>query len=78
VYANPRFQAGGPLSADVLKCQLKPVDAHDYKVPLSHDEKARLDAIFPEGVCDYSKPGVNHVPVVPWASLGPSPRNRIN
>jgi len=78
VYANPRFQAGGPLSADVLKCQLKPVDAHDYKVPLSHDEKARLDAIFPEGVCDYSKPGVNQVPVVPWASLGPSPRNRIN
>ena len=31
VYANPRFQAGGPLSADVLKCQLKPVDAKDYK-----------------------------------------------
>ena len=72
------FQAGGPLSADVLKCQLKPVDAKDYKMPLSHDERTRLAAIFPEGVCDFSRPGVNQVPVVTWASLGPSPHNRID
>ena len=78
VYASPRFQAGGPLSADALKCQLKPVDVRDYKVPFSHDERGRLGAIFPEGVCDFTKPGVNQVPVVTWASFGPSPRNRIN
>jgi hypothetical protein len=78
VYSNPRFQAGGPLSADVLKCQLKPVDPKDYKVPFSAAEIARLKGVFPEGVCDWSKPGVNQVPVVTWASFGPSPRNRVN
>jgi hypothetical protein len=78
VYANPRFQAGGPLAADVLKCQLKPVDMKDYKVPFSPAEKARLESIFTGGVCDWSKPGVNQVPVVPWASFGPSPVNRLN
>jgi hypothetical protein len=28
-------------------------------------------------VCDYSKPGVNQVPVVPWASFGPAPENLV-
>lgn len=78
VYANPRFQAGGPLAADVLKCQLKPVDPHDYRVPFSADETARLQRIFPEGVCDWSKPGQDQAPVVTWASFGPSPKNRLD
>jgi len=78
VYANPRFQAGGPLGADVLKCQRKPLDLVDYTVPFSPTEKARLEKIFPDGVCDWSKPGVNQVPVVTWASFGPSPKHRID
>ena len=77
VYSNTRHEAGGPLSASNLKCQLKPVDAHDYKVSISGEEIARLKSIFPQGVCDYTKPGVNQTPVVPWPSLGPSPKNRI-
>jgi hypothetical protein len=77
VYANPRFQAGGPLAADVLKCQLKPVDPTDYKVAMSPTDLARLRAAFPEGVCDWSRPGVNQVPVVTWASFGPSLKNRV-
>ena len=40
-------------------------------------EMTRLIAIFPGGVCDWSKPGVNQTPVVTWASLGPSPKNLI-
>jgi hypothetical protein len=28
-------------------------------------------------VCDWSKPGVNQTPVVPWASFGPSPKNLV-
>ncbi len=78
VYANPRFQAGGPLAADVLKCRLKPVDPQDYGVPFTADESARLQQIFPGGVCDWSKPGVEQTPVVTWASFGPSPKNRID
>ena len=75
VYSNPRREAGGPLAANVLKCQLKPVDASDYKVSLSADEMARLKTVFAGGVCDFSKPGVNQTPVTTWPSFGPSPQN---
>jgi hypothetical protein len=77
VYSNPRREAGGPLAADTLKCQLKPVDSRDYTVTFTTEERARLSAIFPGGVCDWSKPGVNQVPVVGWASFGPSPKNLV-
>ena len=77
MYSNPRKEAGGPLAANILKCQLKPIDAKDYAVPFSAAERARLKAIFPGGVCDWSKPGVNQTPVVPWASFGPSPKNLV-
>lgn len=78
VYSNVRAQAGGPLAANVLKCQLKPVEPADYGVALPPAALARLQALFPEGVCDWTKPGVHQVPVVTWASFGPSPRNRID
>jgi hypothetical protein len=77
VYSNPRKEAGGPLAANILKCQLKPIDGKDYKVALSDAERGRLGATFPAGVCDWSKPGVNQTPVVPWASFGPSPKNLV-
>ena len=77
VHSNVRHEAGGPLAANVLKCQLKPVEARDYAVPFTAAELARLKAIFPAGVCDWSKPGINQVPVVTWGSFGPSPHNLI-
>jgi hypothetical protein len=77
VHSNVRHEAGGPLAANVLKCQLKPVDARDYAVPFTAAELARLKGIFPSGVCDWSKPGVNQVPVVTWGSFGPSQHNLI-
>ena len=77
VYSNPRHEASGPLAANVLKCQLKPIDLKDYKVTFSDAERSRLSSVFPGGVCDWSKPGVNQTPVVPWASFGPSPKNLV-
>jgi hypothetical protein len=77
VYSNPRREAGGPLAANVLKCELKPIDARDYKVALTPAELERLKRIFPDGTCNWAKRGVNQVRVVPWASWGPSPKNRI-
>ena len=62
-FPSPRMVAGGPVTNDILKCQLKPVDMSDYKLPFTTEEKARLAAIFPEGVCDLRKPGVNQVPL---------------
>jgi hypothetical protein len=77
VFSNTRREAGGPIAANVLKCQVKPVDRRDYAVTFTSDELARLKTIFPGGVCDWSKPGVNHSRVVTWASYGPSPKNLI-
>ncbi len=77
VYANPRLVAGAPLALDILKCQLRPVNMSDYTVIFTPAERARLTEIFPGGVCDWSKPGVNQVPVVTWASFGPSPKNLV-
>jgi hypothetical protein len=69
--------AGAPIALDVIKCQLKPITAADYKVALSTAELAQLNAAFPKGVCDWSKPGVEQVKGVTWASFGPSPVNQI-
>ncbi|NEX59839.1 DUF6351 family protein [Noviherbaspirillum galbum] len=57
--ASPRQVAGGPLSEDVLKCQLKPLNAADYAPQtLTAAQLSRLQAVFPSGVCDFAKPGV--------------------
>ena len=74
--AFTRYAAGGPLDANVLKCQLKPIDAKDYAA-FSAAELARLRSIFPGGTCDFSIPGVNQTRVVPWGSFGPAPRDLI-
>jgi hypothetical protein len=76
-YSFSRAVAGGPLDGNVLKCQLKPVDPRDYTVALTPSDMERLRRIFPGGVCDWSKPGVNQMAVVPWASFGPAPDNRL-
>lgn len=66
IHGNPRIAAGGPLAGDVLKCQLKPVDAADYRVTFDAAQLAQLRAIFPQGVCDWTKPSVGRTDVAPW------------
>ncbi len=73
----PRFQAGASIAANVLKCQLKPINPADYAVSFTPAEQARLAAVFPAGVCDFSRPGVSQTGVVPNASFGPSPVNLV-
>jgi hypothetical protein len=66
----PRGVAGSPLAADIVKCQLKPISASDYKVMFTPEEVARLKQIFPTGVCDWSKPGVEQQPMAgTWQAL---------
>ena len=76
-WTNPRFVAGGPLQANIYKCQLKPINTADYTVTFTTAELSRLNSIFPNGVCDWSKPGVNQTAVVTWPSFGPSPDNLV-
>jgi Tannase-like family of unknown function (DUF6351) len=61
-FSMPRLVAGEPLENDVLKCQLKQINPAEYKVSFTAAEVARLKAIFPQGVCDYSVPGVGQRP----------------
>lgn len=64
---SPRQVAGGPRTEDVLKCQLKPLNAADYgAVTFTGGQWSRLQAVFSTGVCDWSKPGVGQ-----QAAVGP-------
>ena len=66
-----RVVAGGPLSDDVIKCALKPVDPRDYRVTVTGAQLAELRRIFAAGVCDYSRPGVGEVEEsMLWPSVG--------
>jgi hypothetical protein len=60
---HPRIAAGGPQTDDVFKCQVKPIDVKDYKTAPTADQMTALKAAFPQGVCDYTKPGVGQVPL---------------
>ena len=51
-YANPRLNAGQPISALMLKCELKALEKKDYSPALTNAQLAALKAAFPSGVCD--------------------------
>lgn len=56
-YTGTRQVAGAPFTADVLKCELKPITVADYDGRLSPEQVDRLRRIFPSGVCDWSRSG---------------------
>lgn len=60
IHLEPRLIAGAPITNDIMKCALKPVSLADYSVNFSKSQQARLKKIFPDGVCDWSKPGVGY------------------
>lgn len=80
VTTTPRMVAGMPLTDDVLKCQLKDIDAADYAQAPTAEQLAQLREVFavadpvldPNGrVCDYSKPARGAVEKsMIWASVG--------
>ena len=63
INSTVRLRAGSPVAGDILKCQLKPIDFRDYDVIFTPQERARLRAIFPNGVCDWSRHGVGQRPI---------------
>lgn len=60
VYGTSRIVAGGPITGDVFKCHLQPVEAairaglYGSWQP-TPEQQRRLEEIFPDGVCDYTK-----------------------
>jgi hypothetical protein len=73
--ATPRIAAGGPLTDDIVKCQLRPLNRADNYglVPFTDAQWTQLQAIFPEGACDYAKPGVGKQPTIPWLTYADGP-----
>jgi hypothetical protein len=61
---QPQLQAGQASTRDVLKCGLKTVDPKDYNVGFTPTEQAQLSSIFPNGICDYSQPGIGQQPLL--------------
>lgn len=72
---SPRQVAGGPLTEDIFKCQLKPLDLGDPAYAgLDMAQRARLQAVFPSGVCDWTRPGVGQQTSPGWVTFSdPSP-----
>ncbi|MDY6945151.1 MAG: DUF6351 family protein [Pseudomonadota bacterium] len=61
IYSTSRIVAGAPIEGGIYKCALTPVDKavragvyQPWTLTLQHIHK--LKQIFPEGVCDYSRP----------------------
>jgi Tannase-like family of unknown function (DUF6351) len=73
-HSLPQFRAGKPVGSLVAKCQLRPTSASDYP-PMGPAQQARLATIFPDGVCDWSQPGVEQQALSgTWISFGPDQR----
>ena len=78
-YGDTRTAAGAPMTDDIIQCRRKPLDATDYEaygVKLTDAQLATLRQTFPDGVCDYSKPGVGQQPSQPWMTFADGPGGR--
>jgi hypothetical protein len=91
VYGTPRTVAGDAITTDKNKCRLRPLHRGDYGgMTFTSAQWAELKQVFPDGVCDFSKPGVDQQPTIPWQSyqdargrviyggrpLGPPPKSK--
>ncbi|MEO5665274.1 MAG: DUF6351 family protein [Nocardioides sp.] len=70
--STPRQEAGGDIANDVVACQLKPLDRASYQtlLPFTDAQWARLQAAFPTGVCDWTRPGSGQGPAETWLGYG--------
>jgi Tannase-like family of unknown function (DUF6351) len=70
---EPRLAAGEPLTNETIKCALKALDPTDYSQTLTSAQLSDLQTIFPDGVCDYSKPGIEQQPAAGTWFAYPAP-----
>jgi hypothetical protein len=66
-YATPAMEAGEGIATDTEKCRLVPLrQSSFYPVTFTAAEWAALQQTFPNGVCDYTQPGIEQQNTVPW------------
>jgi len=71
IHGDPRTASGAPRRNDIGKCQLQPTSgalgAKVVTADFTPEQTARYEKLFPEGVCDWNRPGVGQVPTKgPW------------
>ena len=90
-YGTPRMSAGMPASDDILECRLQPLRRASYPMQFTDAQWRELEATFPDGVCNYNKPGVDQRGAIAWLTyqradghvvyggrpLGPPPESRL-
>ncbi len=75
IYSTPRQMAGAPITGDVFKCALQPLEraiAKDTYGAATGAVVSRIDdmrRIFPDGVCNYNEPDIGR-PKGPLFQLG--------
>jgi hypothetical protein len=80
IHSTPRQVAGGPVTGDVFKCALQPVERAIAKAvygPRAADiaeHIQQMERIFPTGVCNYNepdqgRPGVALIPGITPVSI---------
>ena len=66
IFGDSRIVAGAPLRSDIVKCSLQTLDsattAGVWAVEFTDEQRKRLGEVFPDGVCDWSAPGVGQEP----------------
>ncbi|NGY05852.1 DUF6351 family protein [Solimonas terrae] len=79
IFGTPRTVAGDAITTDTNKCQLRPLNRNDDYGPtaFTDDQWAQMEALFPNGVCDFSKPGVSQQGTIPWLTYQNSSGNVI-
>lgn len=69
--STPREMAGDDVFNDRLSCALKPLERSSFDfllLPLTDAQWSQLQALFPHGVCDYSRPGLGQTGAETWLS----------
>ncbi len=68
---DPRRAAGQPLDGLTARCELQSLEAVGLADRVDAAQLERLRSVFPDGVCDWARPGVGSVPVEgSWRSYG--------
>jgi hypothetical protein len=81
VLLDARLVAGGPLTDDVLECELKPLDRGAHDTEFTDAQWVILQRTFADGVCDFTEAGVRQQPDQTWSTydrpggtpMGPAP-----
>jgi hypothetical protein len=67
--STPREVAGDDVLNDRVACRLRPIERSDFSfmlLPFTDAQWTRLQAAFPGGVCDWSKPGQGQGAAQTW------------